>query len=147
MDFITDQIAIGDSFDAENVVGLKNKGIQSVISLNGQLERVSAEQLGVEAMLALNLGDGWLVDRGEFEQAVNTLERFAKNHAPVLVHCTEGRSRSVMVVATHLMRSMKLSFEEAIERIQDERPIVPSAARLREHWGVHDQWPVKTRAE
>ena len=142
MNFITDKIAIGDSFDAESIVGLRDQGIRSVISLNGQLMGVSAEQLGVEALLALSLGDSVLVDRDEFDLAVSTLERFAKSHSPVLVHCTEGRSRSVMVVATHLMRSLKVSFEDAIERIQEERPIVPSASRLRDHWGVDHRWPV-----
>lgn len=40
-----------------------------------------------------------------------------EDQAPVLVHCTEGRSRSFMLVAAYIMRSKELSFDEAIERI------------------------------
>ena len=144
MDFITDQIAIGDAEDAADIVEMRNKGIRSVISLNGQLMGVSPDQLGLDALQAFSLGDGWMVDRTEFEQALKGLEQFAKTYSPVLVHCTEGRSRSVMVVAAHLMRSKELSFEEAIERIRDERPRIHSAALLRQHWKVVDnQWPAQ----
>ena len=45
MDFITDQIAIGDAEDAADMVEMRNKGIRSVISLNGQLLGVSPDQL------------------------------------------------------------------------------------------------------
>lgn len=143
MDFITDQIAIGDTFDAEDIVGLRDRGIRSVISLNGQLGRVSAAQMGLEALLTIRLGDGWLADKAEFEEAVKGLERFATTHSPVLVHCTEGRSRSVMVVAAHLMRAMDLSFEEAVGRIRDERPYILPTQVLRCNWKVDDQWPVQ----
>jgi len=142
MDFITDQIAIGDAEDAANVVEMRNQGIRSVISLNGQLLGVSPDQLGLEALRAFSLGDGWMVNRFEFEQALEGLQQLTKTYAPVLVHCTEGRSRSVMLVAAYLMRSKELSFEEAIERIREERPRIHAAALLRQHWKVVDhQWP------
>lgn len=144
MDFITDQIAIGDAEDAANVVEMRNQGIRSVISLNGQLLGVSPDQLGLEALRAFSLGDGWMVNRFEFEKALEDLQQLTKTHSPVLVHCTEGRSRSVMLVAAYLMRSKELSFEEAIERIREERPRIHAAALLRQHWKVVDhQWPAQ----
>jgi protein-tyrosine phosphatase len=85
-----------------------------------------------------------MVNRFEFEQALEDLQQLTKTHSPVLVHCTEGRSRSVMLVAAYLMRSKELSFEEAIERIREERPRIHAAALLRQHWKVVDnQWPAQ----
>ena len=59
-----------------------------------------------------------------FLRAVKTLKRFRANHAPVLVHCHAGRSRSAVVVASHLMRDCGLSLGEAMGTISKKREVI-----------------------
>ena len=50
----------------------------------------------------------------------------------LLVQCHAGRSRSVIVVAAHLMRTERLRPEEALERVAARREvaITPGIERL-----------------
>ena len=58
MDWITDQVAIGDHAEARDADLLRRQGVRSVLSLDGSLAPADAERLGVAAVLAFDLIDG-----------------------------------------------------------------------------------------
>jgi protein-tyrosine phosphatase len=46
----------------------------------------------------------------------------------VLVHCLAGRSRSTLIVAAYLMRSKRLTVDEALALIRTQRPVIGPAS-------------------
>ena len=58
MDWITDQVAIGDHTEVRDVALLRRQGVRSVLSLDGSLAPADAEGLGVAAVVTVDLIDG-----------------------------------------------------------------------------------------
>ncbi len=123
MTFITDRIAIGNFEDAQDLKALNATGIRSILCLNGLLRERSPESCGVEVLRVFDLRDGPGNDPYLFEQAVKTVGKFVRDAPNLLVHCHAGRSRSVVVVAGHLMRTEGFSMDEAIALIARHREI------------------------
>ena len=123
MDWITDRVAIGDHAEARDAGLLSRQGIRSVLSLDGSLTPNDAEGLGVAAVVAFDLIDGDGNAPGALGLAVSALEGLLRAHAPVLVHCHAGRSRSVVVVAGFLARTLRLRAEEALARVAARRVV------------------------
>jgi protein tyrosine phosphatase (PTP) superfamily phosphohydrolase (DUF442 family) len=121
--FITPDVAIGTSLDAANTRVIAEYGFRSILCLNGHLYGCEPTECGVEALKVYDFIDGpgndlWLV-----RQAVLTLEKFVNRSPKVLVHCRAGRSRSVVIVAAWMMRTIKLSPEDALAFIAKRREI------------------------
>jgi protein-tyrosine phosphatase len=76
-----------------------------MICLNGKLRGVRAEMLGLDAVDNYDLKDGPGNNPHIFRRAVGAIGRFARRHPKLLVQCHVGRSRSVIEVAAHLIRS------------------------------------------
>ena len=81
------------------------------------------DELGVEDFAIIELTDGPGNHPQRFINAVDTLADFVGGCSPVLGHCHAGRSRSVVVVAAYLMRTLKISDSEAIQMIASKREI------------------------
>lgn len=139
MNFITSTIAIGDGLDAEDSVQRLEAGIASIVCLNGQLEGRDLAELEVEALRVFTLANGALTDAEEFNAAVEAVGEFSTRHPRLLVHCSEGRSRSVMVVAAHLVRTQGLSVRQAVDRVRSKRRSAPSTDELRAEWNLDEQ--------
>jgi protein tyrosine phosphatase (PTP) superfamily phosphohydrolase (DUF442 family) len=123
VDWITDQIAIGNYVEAQNTELLHHHGFRSVLSLDGSLTTEDAGRLGVDTVVAFQLIDGAGNDRRVFRMAIESLSDLVLFHAPVLVHCHAGRSRSVVVVAGHLATSLGIDAEEGIARVMEKREV------------------------
>jgi protein-tyrosine phosphatase len=121
MDWITDEIAIGNFAESQDVALLKASRIRSILSLDGSLDRQHAAELGVAEVVGYPLIDGPGNDLRVMEFAVADLESLVRRLSPVLVHCHAGRSRSVAVVAGYLMRRHDISADEAIRRVSARR--------------------------
>ena len=122
MDWITDDLAIGNYLDARNRNLLTDERIQSVICLDGNLRGRSPEDLGVQRIDVYRLEDGPGNDSGLFLRILGVLETLLAEYKPVLVSCHAGQSRSAVLVTAHLMRSHALGIDEAVERIRQKRP-------------------------
>lgn len=48
----------------------------------------------------------------------------ARTTGRILVHCNKGVSRSPSVVVAYLMKTKELSFPDALQFVQEKRPIV-----------------------
>jgi len=121
MDWITENIAIGNYLDAENVELRSAGGIRSMICLNGILRGVKPETLQLDALENYNLKDGPGNDPSIFRRAVQSVGHLAKRHPKLLVHCHAGRSRSVVVVTAHLMRLRRWTADEALAYVSSRR--------------------------
>lgn len=137
--FITPDVAIGTSLDAADAAVISAHGFRSILCLNGHFYGCEPAECGVEALKVYDFIDGpgndvWLV-----RQAVLTLEKFVKQSAPVLVHCRAGRSRSAVIVAAWMVRTARLSPEDALDFIASRREIAltPGIEELLygEDWG------------
>jgi protein tyrosine phosphatase (PTP) superfamily phosphohydrolase (DUF442 family) len=123
VDWITDQVAIGNHEEAQDMALLSQHGFRSVLSLDGTLAARDAGRLGVGAVAAFPLIDGAGNDLRILRLAVEALEDLVRSHAPVLVHCHAGRSRSVIIVAGHLAQSLGIDPVEAIARVAAKRVV------------------------
>jgi protein-tyrosine phosphatase len=131
MDWITESIAIGNYLDAQDGELLRREAIGSVLGLTGALEGVEASVLGVKHIRLVPLADGPGNDLRTFRLALGVLGELLAQAPPVLVHCHAGRSRSVVLVAGHLMATRGLGADEALALIASKRETAVSPALLR----------------
>ncbi len=121
MDWISSDIAIGNYKDALDRKLLNQEGIRSVLGLVGTLAQIEPDDHGLDEIEIVELIDGVGNRQETFEDALDALEDLLKYSPPVMVHCHAGRSRSVVVVAGHLMRSSGLSKAAALEAVASRR--------------------------
>jgi protein-tyrosine phosphatase len=130
VDWITDEIAIGNGLEAQDTTLLKQHAFRSVLSLDGTLTPERAGDLGLVEVASYRLIDGAGNDMRLLRWAIQDLCRLAEEQAPVLVHCHAGRSRSVIVVAGYLMQVRGMEPEDALAAIADRREINVTPALL-----------------
>ena len=121
MDWITDQIAIGDYREAQDANLLRQHSFGSVLGLISTLTGIAPVDLGVKRIEIITLLDGPGNDPLRFVKAVNLLEQLVVEAPPVLVHCRAGWSRSPAVVAGFVMRTRGLSADEAVAAVREKR--------------------------
>jgi protein-tyrosine phosphatase len=123
MDWITEQVAIGNYLEAQDADFLNHRGFRSVLSLDGSLAERHVAEFGLEEVVSYALIDGPGNDLRVFRFAVEDLRRLAASHGPVLVQCHAGRSRSAVVVAAHLMEMLGIGAAEAIAYVAARREV------------------------
>jgi Dual specificity phosphatase, catalytic domain len=123
VDWITERIAIGNFLEAQDPALLRQHGVRSVLSLDGTLSPADAPRLCVDVVAAFRLIDGAGNDPRVFWRAVESLGELVRSHPPVLVHCHAGRSRSVVVVAEHLAKTLGIDPEDAVARVTAKREV------------------------
>lgn len=123
MDSITERIWIGNSLDASDRVALAKAGIRSVLCLDGCMAGRMPQELGIERLQVVELIDGAGNPPERFLRAVRMLRDLAFMHAPVLVHCHAGQSRSAAVVCKFFMQEEGNSLAEAMRRITCKRKV------------------------
>ncbi len=135
MDWITDQIAIGNYLDAVDAELLRREGMQSALSLDATLHGRDPASLGLRRIEVVSLEDAPGNDPRLFRRAIEFLSELVEQAPPVLVQCHAGRSRSAVVVAGYLMQSQELDSHAAIELVAAKREIAITAGveRLLEH--------------
>src|SRR3954471_8323659 len=97
MDCITDKIWIGNYLDAKDQSMLAKAGIQSILCLDGCMAGGRPAEWGVGGGEVVELIDGAGNPPAKFLRAVRLLGELVVAHAPVLVHCHAGQSRSAAV--------------------------------------------------
>ena len=139
MTFITETIAIGNFVDAENRAAREAAGIRSILCLNGHFYDCKPADCGVEGLTCFNFKDGPGNDPWLFDRAVKIVGEYALKHPKLLVHCHAGRSRSVMVVASHLMRQNSWDLRHALAFIHSKRPEIVLPDELMSTWDVNNE--------
>jgi protein-tyrosine phosphatase len=139
MTFITETIAIGNFIDAEDRLTREAAGIRSILCLNGLFSGRSAESYVVDAMTCFDFHDGSGNDPWQFDRAVRIVGQYALEHPKLLVHCHAGKSRSVMVVASHLVRQNGWDLSQALDFIHAKRPEIMHPLDLLAFWDVNNE--------
>ena len=139
MTFITDTIAIGSFVDAQDKAAMKAAGIRSLLCLNGLLAGRRPEDCGVEALACFDFIDGSGNDPLLFDRAVKIVGQYAGRFPKLLVHCHAGRSRSVMVVASHLVRQNQWDLRDALDFIHSKRSEITHPQVLLSVWDVNNE--------
>jgi protein-tyrosine phosphatase len=123
MDKITDSIWIGNYLDAANQVALREIGINGILCLDGCMAGKNSAEAGVEWLEVIELIDGAGNPPEKFLRAVRLLKELVSKHAPVLVHCHAGQSRSAAVVCKYFMQEEGKSLAEAMKQITSKRKV------------------------
>ncbi len=113
-------IWIGNSRDARNAELLRKNGIKAILNCAVDLAYEMPSEF-VQAKVGMVDGPG--NPTRSFYIAVQVLSML-KDIGPVLVHCHEGRSRSVSVVAAYLTDKEEYSLDDAYNFIAGKRPII-----------------------
>lgn len=119
MDWVTEQIAIGNVDDAVNIQQLKREGVTAILSLYWFPTPMLGQPV-VQRQVLLHDGPGATVEL--LHEAISTLDTLLTEHK-VLVHCMEGASRSPFVVACHLALRDKISLLDAVDLVGKRRRI------------------------
>jgi protein-tyrosine phosphatase len=126
LDYIIDNISLGDWGDSVNENNLVSDGIKGVLTLNKELSHTDAEK-------STFTKHGILQKRIEIDDSIDVnisqyfdecLEFIKEINGPVLVHCTAGISRSSSVVIAYCMKEKMWSFDEAMVHCKSVRPQV-----------------------
>ena len=123
MDWIEQDIAIGNFVEAKDAELLENARISSALSLDGTLSGVPPQSLKLKKIEVVRLEDGPGNDLRLFRMAVSALDELVRTAPPVLVQCHAGRSRSAVVVAAHLMKRLAIDAPTALARVASKREI------------------------
>lgn len=123
MDRITENIWIGNYLDAKDGPALAAAGIRSILCLDGCMANAPTNDLGVHRVEVVELIDGAGNPPEKFLRAVRLLRELTSTHAPVLVHCHAGQSRSAAVVCKYFMREEGNTLAEAMKRITSKRRV------------------------
>jgi protein-tyrosine phosphatase len=134
VDWIEENIAIGNFQEAKDAEILQGIRIASALSLDGTLSGLKPQALGLKRIEVVRLEDGPGNDLRLFNLAVAALGELVRVAPPVLVQCHAGRSRSVVIVAAYLMKAFGLHAEAAVARVASKREIsvTPGLERLLE---------------
>lgn len=114
---ITDRIGIGDSSDGRQIPSVFDAVLNVAIDLD-----IPPTQ-GKVYRHKVGLLDGPGNDDALLLSAVMVLHALNKRHNRVLVHCHEGKSRSVMVVATYVSIVGGMEFDKTLKEIMAARGV------------------------
>lgn len=136
MDWIEPGLAVGNLDDAMAHDELRAAGIKSVLTLNG------FPNLAVHGFnwRRVDLIDGPGNALETIWEAVDHLAELHSNEPNVLVHCREGKSRSVLIASLYMARRDRLVFPDAYRLVKASRTIAAMDPRL---WTLgHELFPV-----
>lgn len=114
---ITDKICIGDSSDAKQLESSIDSTLNVAIDLDIALRAGNADRHKV------GLIDGPGNDEFTLMAAVIMLHSLNRKYRRVLVHCHEGKSRSVMVVAVYISIIGNMDFDKVLREVMASRNV------------------------
>ena len=135
MDAVADRLFVGTIDDAENTIQLRDRSVDTVVSLTHDIPCIPEV-----SVTRIPMVDGPQNDTQTFERAViETLQRVDEGDR-VLVHCSAGASRSPAVAATALALHTQIGLEAAFEQVANRRDAVdPHEAVIRQAARVYTQ--------
>lgn len=116
-EIIKNKLYLGDLFDANNRVNIKNKGITSIICVAEGLKIIKPEV----NVYTFNIQDNYECDISLYFDEIGSIIQKEKT---VLVNCMAGISRSSTIVIAYLMKYYNLNLREAFLYVRDRRHLI-----------------------
>ena len=116
---ITDNIYLGNIYDAQNIDKLTKLGIQKVLSLITDTQLLSYPKT-IEHKL-IKVSD---LPRENIIRYFGECLLFINDDKKILVHCFAGSSRSATIIIAYLMWKNQLDFQESSNILQKIRPSI-----------------------
>ena len=117
MDWVTENIAVGNFLDADSAT---KDEVDAIVCLKPECCSEDNETIDV---FCLPLIDGAGNDKRYFNDAVDFIDDVVSSGERVLVHCHAGRSRSVCMVARYFMIKHGMTSNQALAKIEAKREI------------------------
>lgn len=123
---VTPNLFIGDHNAASNIEILKNYGITNIVNCAIEIPNYFAAYPDSFGYINLNLEDADDNISIPLKHAYSYITKVLKlnPNSKILVHCHMGKSRSASVVIYYLMKSQGLSYNRALAKLKESRPIV-----------------------
>lgn len=139
-EIIDGQLAVGSIVSAADRAFLQAHGITHIVSVTQFGTAVQWFPADFQ-YLVLDVQDTVLDELGShLSRCVDFIDKAIAAGGKVLVHCNQGRSRSVTVAAAYLTSRMQCSVDEALGLIKSKRPIAEPNAGFMEQLA---QWHEK----
>ncbi len=127
---IIPNLYLGNIKGANNLKFLKKKNIQAIV--NCTENEPFHEYFEDKLKLRLSINDSLDEDnmnkfKDEIMKAINFIDQSINENKNVYVHCYWGLMRSATVVTGYLMKKYKLSMEDAIDIVKEQRPMALSS--------------------
>ena len=119
MSQITDNLYLGNFYDALNIKKLSKIGIKKVLSLITDKQLLSYP-IEIEHKL-IYIND---LPRENIIKYFGECLLFIDDNKKVLVHCMAGSSRSASIVIAYLMWKNQLDFKETVKFVEQIRPCI-----------------------
>ena len=120
-DEIVSGIYLGNVDNAYNDAHLSALGVTHILNAAAQAENKHEGQFKYLKISLIDTDEEDLFPH--FEKAIAFIDE-ALQDGKVLVHCMSGMSRSASMVGAWLIRKQGLEFQEALDLMQEKRPIV-----------------------
>eukprot|EP00930_Biecheleria_cincta_P069110 TRINITY_DN56892_c0_g1_i1.p1 TRINITY_DN56892_c0_g1~~TRINITY_DN56892_c0_g1_i1.p1 ORF type:complete len:693 (-),score=150.86 TRINITY_DN56892_c0_g1_i1:130-2157(-) len=113
---------------------LRKLGVTDVMNCTQDLPEPSVEELGNIRWHRLALADVESQDlNAAFQKALEILRKVKSEGGKTLIHCHEGKSRSVSVCVAYLMCENQMTLAESLAFVKSKRPVSkPNAGFLRQ---------------
>ena len=119
MNYIIDNIYLGDRLAAADLENLKKNNITTVVNCAKEVASNYTDIRYIE--LSFEDYEGETIFP-KFEVAYKFIKKHPENN--ILVHCAAGVSRSASVVIYYLMKEYKWDFETCLNYTKERRPVV-----------------------
>mmetsp|Transcript_15092 Transcript_15092/g.23831 ORF Transcript_15092/g.23831 Transcript_15092/m.23831 type:complete len:261 (-) Transcript_15092:161-943(-) len=127
-------LLIGNAVSASSFDAMQQLGVRCILNVTADLVEPTASELGNIEWHRIPLHD---TEDQDLTNALNEglviIDRVSATGGKVLIHCHEGRSRSVTLALAHLITRNRMSLADAIGLVKSHRPEAqPNAGFMRQ---------------
>lgn len=116
---VTESLAVGSQDVAADFHLLKAHGISHVVNVASQVPNHFPKSFNYLSVEVLDLPDCKIVDH--FDRIFDFIDKAIENGGKVFVHCNAGISRSTTVIIGYLIRTHKITLEDALKKVKAVR--------------------------
>eukprot|EP00002_Diphylleia_rotans_P004674 TRINITY_DN13562_c0_g1_i1.p1 TRINITY_DN13562_c0_g1~~TRINITY_DN13562_c0_g1_i1.p1 ORF type:complete len:171 (-),score=37.87 TRINITY_DN13562_c0_g1_i1:114-626(-) len=126
---VAEGLFVGSQFAAANEEALRAHNVKHILCVTTGVEVTPPEGVTVHTIPIRDVGSEDITP--SLDKCYETVAEAIKEGG-VLIHCSLGISRSPTVTTAYLIKSQKLSFDEAFDKVKQARPQSDPNAGFRE---------------